>query len=486
MLILKKKKCLWLAVLSLFLLTGLFLSRPVSALSTTIRQVKTKNSAVIYFLNHKTHTKKAYLNTTAYLSYGNKLSDIKLVTATELKKWPDYVLFKTASSSAIYYIHGRQKSLIHSVSDLSKFNLRGRPILEVSPVDLNQYTLATYQEIGLEKKVVTDQPVTIKPVTPPAPSEDTSTPPIEPDQSTTYLSLTSETVVNTSTILGAGNLAANTQNNLLGIFDLQAGTADATITRIAFNLTGVYGPNLVTAVNVRDSYNLDYSSVNWRGNDHQVIVNFPQPLSLAAGESQVFKIYADLAGCPNCTNQSFHLELPNASVVSSSRPVQAVWPLRGEEYKIIDGSSIFGAVRAEEEGLALEDFMVNNGGRTIGRYQIFEDSGRETALIKRLVFSNAGTANKNDWNNFRLLQDGTVIARSSDLTSDGRIAFDISSLQISSSTPAELTITAELKDGYSTSSSFGLQLDELKAVGKTYNFELYPQINNLTETYILN
>lgn len=478
MLILNKNKYLAIFCFLLFSLGIFFLSYPAAALSQTIRQVKLKNSPIIYFLNHKTHTRKAYVNEAAYLSYGNKWSELKIISQAELNKWPETVLFKTASSSRVYYIRGQQKALVADLIDLAKFNLRGRPILEVGSVDLDQYKLVSYEEIGLKKKV---EPVIVPTSTDPVPA--TTTPPLA-----AKLVVVSEPVVGTSTALGAGAVAANTKSNLLGIFDFGPAVSDATISRLVFDLAGVYDTSIIGGLSAKDAANFEYQNANldWRSTDRQIIFNFSTPLELPAGDRKTIKIYADLLGCPSCTNQTFHLELKNQLAASSSLPLSAAWPLKGTVFKIIDGSGTFAQVRVEEESLLGQNLAVNNGGRFIGKFKIFEDSGREQALIKRLVFNNSGSANKNDWNNFRLLRDGVVVARKAELTSDGQIDFSINSLQVSSSSPAELTVSADLKSGYSTTSGFNLELNTVEASGKTYKLMLYPKINNLEETYILN
>ncbi len=477
MLILNKNKSLVIFFVWLFLVALFFFNYPALALSATVRQVKLKNSPVIYFLNHQTHTRRAYLNPTAYLSYGNKWSDIKIISLTELNKWPEVVLVRVASRPEIYYIKGRQKTLIHDLADLNKFNLRGRPILELNQIDLTQYTLASYEEIGLEKKTGDSD----------SPSDPVLPDSAEPPLATAKILVSSEALISTSTILSPETLVANTKENLLGIFNFQAVASEATISSLVFNISGVYNSSLIGGVVARDGYNIEYkANVNWHRSDEQIIINFSEPLQLAAGERRSVKIYADLVSCPSCLNQSLFVELKNSGAASSSRPLLATWPLKGETFKIIDGSNTVAALRAEEESLAGENLMINNGSRFIGKFKIFEDSGREEGIIKHLVFDNTGTAGKDDWNNFRLLRDGAVISRVAELNSDRQIDFSLSYLRVSSSSPVELVLSADLKSGYSSSSTFNLQLDSLEALGKTYNLLLYPEINNLAENYILN
>ncbi|MBU1062897.1 hypothetical protein KJ700_01855, partial [Patescibacteria group bacterium] len=58
-------------------------------LNPKIKQVKVADNSTIYYLDHKKGVKKAYVNAKAFLAYGNKWSDIKVINEKELNKWPE-------------------------------------------------------------------------------------------------------------------------------------------------------------------------------------------------------------------------------------------------------------------------------------------------------------------------------------------------------------------------------------------------------------
>ncbi|MDP2830487.1 MAG: hypothetical protein Q8O21_00280, partial [bacterium] len=85
------KKAIICALLLFLFLPLLFLSDAKAAygISSGIKQVKTTDSPTVYYFDHQRGMKKSYVSEQAYLAYGNKWSDIKIVSQSELDKWPD-------------------------------------------------------------------------------------------------------------------------------------------------------------------------------------------------------------------------------------------------------------------------------------------------------------------------------------------------------------------------------------------------------------
>lgn len=450
MLILNKKSRI---LASVFLALWFFLisaSETQAAISPKIKQAKVKNSPAVYFLNHKYHRKKVYLSAASYLGYNNKWSDVKTVSATDLAAWPEAKLIKLPNSPAVYYIKNNTRSKIQNWSDLEDFYLSGEPILEVNQNDLEQYRLISYEEIGLVKA--------------------------------------SNLLIFNDLVTSPNNntLITNTDGNLAGVFRFRAPSSTATITSLTLSVAGVYNSSILSSAFLQDESDAAYeANISLNANTRQFYVYFRQPIVLNAGEEKTIKVFLNFKTCA-CNNQSLRLEIKNASDINSSLPVSASFPIQGTTFKIISGDSILGKLRVQEQSLAGSNLTVNNGSRLIGKYKLYEDNGQEDVTLKTITFTNSGSAGKDDWEDFRLLRDGQLIARSSAVSEDGNIFFNINYLRLTHSQPLELTLVAGLKTGYRPQNTFDLQFSGTWAVGTTYNLSLQPQLNNINETFTLN
>lgn len=424
----------------------------MASAASSPNQVKTKDSPTVYFLSYRYGLKKAYINAAAYLSYGNKWSDIKTISPAELAKWPEAKLFQIAAKPEIYYIAGSRKVLIKSPSDLMRFNLVGEDILTVGEGDLAQYQNASYIDIGWEQ------------------------------------ANTNKVAVVSDPVIGENNntLVPNTNHNLLGVFRFSSPSQAATLNSVTFDLNGMYARSIVSNILARDGNNQDYdANVNWRQNDHQIIVNFRTPLDLPVSGEKIVKILADLGSCTTCSGQTMRLELASAARVNASLPASAVWPIQGTNFQLISNDKVIGHVLVQSKSLGTGGSIIG-GSRDISHFTIDETSGNEDALIKKITFINNGSANLHDWNNFRLLKNGQVVARTATVSSDGLIVFDINYLRVGKGSSSDLTVSADLIDAYNPQSTYNLQMLQMTAVGATYNLTLNPEINNISESHTLN
>jgi hypothetical protein len=464
----KYRISLILGVVVIFWLSAGVLS--AQALTQSITQVKAAGIPTVYFLSWKAQVKKTYINAAAYLSYGNKWSDIKIVSAAELRSWPEAQLFKIAGAPALYYIQDNKKVLVQSLSDLSRFHLVGEPVLTVGELDLAQYQLVDYPAIGWSSNNQASD----------ANGNSTSTP-----------SASGQIAVYNDPVSGANNnsLVPNTTDNLLGVFRFQPSAA-ATISSASFTLSGIYNSDALDSFKAEDATGADYgANVSWRSSDHQVTVNFRPALNVAAGQTATVKVLADLKTCNNCSGQTLHLDLNRAADVTATLPAVAsgaAWPLAGTTFKIVSVNNVIGQPVVQINSLATSTSGVGSGNRLISSLTIKETSGNEDVLIKQLTFNNNGSASVNDWNNFILLEDGTTVARVSALDNNGQIVFPINYLRVPAGVSVSLTVTAGLLSGYNPQATYSLQLLSLDAVGSTYNLTLSPVINNRSDIFTLN
>ncbi len=425
-------------------------SLPAQALSTKVKQVRTKDSPAVYFLYHAGHRKKSYLNADTYLSYGNKWSDVKFVSASELNSWPEVKLVKKADSPAIYYIKGNQKTLVLSWADLQDFTLDHEPIITVNQTDLNQYADASYEEIGLKK--------------------------------TGNILVFNDLVTGTN----SNTLMTGTHGNLMGIFRFRSPATTATMTVVTFDFGGLYGGPLLDSAFVLDENDALYNaSVSVSQSRHQAVVSFREPVVLAAGQEKTMKVFLDIATCA-CNNQTIRVELRQASNIEATLAATADFPLKGTEFKILTGDNILGRAKSQEESIVGGGESISTGSRLIGKYTLTEETGHEDVTVKDIIFRNSGSAGKNDWEDFRLFSNGQIVARASEVNSNHDIEFKPNYLRLRKGNPATLTVVASLKTDYNSQATVNLQLRSLWTVGKTYNASLSPQMSNIDETFPLN
>ena len=471
------KKLIILSSLFIFGLGFLLLNfKPAVAANLKPIQVKAANSPIVYFLHYGSHRKKAYVNATSYLSYNNKWSDIKTVGAPELAAWPDIKLIRTGSSPAIYYIKGNLRARLNNRDDLESFGFIGEPILNVDITDLNQYRLVGYEEIGLVAGFDNSNS---------AGSTNSNSSGTEPPASLGDLLVFSD-----SLNLIDNTLVDNTNDNLLGIFRFQATKNVATITSLTFHFGGVYNNDLLKQAIVKDANNNVYPDSDLRTNSRELIITFREPLTINPGTEKTLKVFLDLnAGDYN--NQTTQLEIDQTSdiktnltpTLGSVSDSAVSWPLKGTLFKLLSANNLIGSLTLQKESLVGVSNL--NSGVLMGKFTLTEISGKEDAVIKKIVFRNAGSAH-NDLTNFSLANNGQIIARVPSFDSDGNIAFNINYLRVSKASFTSLTVNADLTANYNKQATIDLQALDLSGLGQSYNFSLPIKITNLSEPFALN
>ncbi|MFA5163069.1 MAG: hypothetical protein WC441_00915 [Patescibacteria group bacterium] len=447
-----------------FLLTGLFLARPASALSPAIRQVKTPDNPGVYYLNHASQTKKLYLNEAAYLSYGNHWSDVKVISQEELNRWANAVLVKSEASPDIYYIRGGQKALIASSSDLLSFNLSKEPIITVSQIDLDQYILASYSDLGLVAN---------------NPNPNFSNQPVAPVLASSTLEISFDKVTNNTN----NNILAGTNSNLIGVLNLKAGANDVAIKTLKVDVTGVYENSLIDKVYITLE---DYKMVERYSHfhDRQLEVNFPDdPYLISANNTRTVRVWVNLKPCTtNCGNQSLRTEIKSAANIDSNASVSASLPLVSNYLGIISVPNLLGQAKIEEQSIASNTSGIN---MVLGKYLLSEESGQEEVYLKELVLTNQGSAGTRDLQSFRLQQGDTIISRVSTM-SDNKIVFKVNYCRISKDKPVTLMVFGQKSPDFNSGQTLNLDVSSAWLVGKNIGVSLNPVINNLNETKIIN
>lgn len=434
-------------VLALILGNFLFGLSPALALNPSVNQVKVPGSSTVYYLNFATHQRKAYINATSFLSYGNKWSSIRTISPEELAKWPEAKLFKLDGTDELYYINGATKVKMKDSQDIIDYHLENVLPLTVSSADLDQYKNAdNYNDGGLTK----DKGLSISKAF------------FNPENS--------------------GLLAAGTRDNEVMALTLSASSAGAAnVKSISFKLDGVYETNLIDQIylfNVNTNRAIDgYGSFN--NTTRQAVFNvYHNDLVINAGGSVEIKVMLDLNALSNVDNQSFKCELTSAKDVEANLEASANYPLVGPQFHFVSASSIIGNLTASEESLA------DPSTRDMARITLSETSGREDVYVKQISFINNGSAGPRDLDTFKLKRDGTVVANATAMTG-GLVIFPVSYLRIPAGGSVTLDLSANLGTEYTSGRSVNFDLQEVKALGKTYGLSLDVNLKNQTQSFNL-
>ena len=431
-----------------FSLLGMFLINvsQVKALNPEINQVKVPGEATVYYLNHATHQRKAYINEAVFIDYGNAWESVRTISPEELANWPEAQLIKTAESEDLYYIREGKKVKIKSYQDIIDYKLSDVLPLTVSAFELSQYEeQESYQETGLLKTVGLE---------------------------------ISQSLINNQQ---SGNvLVPGTLDNQVMLLHLRARSEAVSVQSIRFNSGGLYNSKLVDdiyLVNAATGERLKGHSTVY---DREISVYLNQgSLLIPAGTTVDLRVMLNLNGVINTGGQDLRLQLLGADVIAASAAAAGNFPLVSSTFYMVEANSILGRVEVTENSL-----NGNGSVRNLGFFTIAETSGQEDVYIKEMVFSNEGTAGRNDLNTFKLKKDGKIIASAKTMDRN-RLVFDVSYLRIPAGTSVQLALSANLATDYQSQSTVNLSLERLTAVGRTYEFSLSPSITNLEESFLL-
>jgi len=252
-------------------------------------QVKTINNPKVYYLDHGLKLKKAYVNESAYLMYGNKWSDIKIINQTELENWSDVNLVKTKNQSAVYYIKDSKKTKILNPRDFVNFGFDWEKVINISPQDLDTYNAVSYEEIGLHKSEINNI-----------------------ETSNQELSVSADLTDNSNHIL-----PVNTKNNLVGIFTLESKNAVA-INELVFALKGVFNSEAIERVYLVNGVNIDNKYEAIRDGRRIIFIMNNNPLVISPLSENKIKIYIDMKGYENSLNHNIKFTIEKSSDIKAS------------------------------------------------------------------------------------------------------------------------------------------------------------------------
>ena len=417
-------------------------------IDTSIKQVKTANSSAIYYLDHARGLKKTYVSAKAFLSYGNQWSDVKIISETELNKWPEVRLVKSNNNSAVYYISNAQKALITSEQQFNNSGFKWSDVVTISQTDLDEYETIDFKVAGAL------------------------------DYSNSQLSISLDSLNPKS-----GYLVTNTQDNLVAVFNLKATGQLVEIKTLVLDLKGVLNTDVIKEIYLTDESDIQYSTFAYP-NNRQAVFNFNnQPIIISAGGVKKIKVYLNLNDTSiNVANHTFQISIDQSSNMICAKTV-GVFPLTGEIFKFISGSTVLEKVVASEQTLNIKDNKAVIGAteKNIGKFNFLETSGKANVSVKELKFANLGTASASSINNFKLKnRSGEIISTTAIMTAERELIFKLNNYKIKKGDSETFTVIADILDG--ENSTINLNLASAKVGSSQGDFNLSVSITNLDES----
>lgn len=427
-------------------------TRAAYGVNPKIKQVKTTDNSAVYYLDHARRFKKAYVNSKAFLAYGNKWSDIKVISDMELNKWPEVKLVKSKDNSAVYYIANGQKALIKSERQFIDSSFKWPDIVIISQADLAEYKTIDFK-VADDTGNYSDSQLAID-IDPSSPKAD-------------YFII-------------------NTQDNLAAVFSLRALSQPVEIKKLVLDLPGVFNPDIIKEIYLANESDIEYPVFS-SPNNRQVAFNFnSQPLIISPGQARKIKVYVNFNdSSSNIINYTFRVAINQAANLTGAKAV-GDFPLAGEIFKLAAGGNFLEKAAANELSLNINNnqAIVGSTEKIIGKFNLAETSGQADIFVKELKLANQGNAAAPNLNNFKLKNKaGQIIAIAPVMTGDRELIFKLNDYKIKKAGNEIFTVLANVVSGENSTINF--YLDKAKVMSSQGNFSLPVNLANLDEIIII-
>lgn len=439
-----------LIVLSLFSLPIIKSADAAYGLNENIKQVKTANNPTVYYLDHKLGMKKAYVNTEAFLSYGNKWNDIKIISENELKKWSDIDLIKISGNARVYYIKDEKKYLIRNEQEFINYGFEWNKIITINITDLNSYALDGFiSAAGLEPKVYggVDDKLNA--------SLDAASP-------------------------QGGYVAINTKDNLVAVFNLKSEKKTIEIKSLNINYGGVFNHLAIARLHLKDENNIAIDPQSTQGNQNSYVFNFDsRPFVIYPNSNRKIKLYADFANYENCLNQTAQFSINSADDIRANAVVVGKFPIQSNIFKLINANNMLGSVKIEGGKVNSGDnAIVGSVDQLTGKITVSELLNNEDIIIQEITLRNTGSASKYDIANFKLKdRSNHIVAQTARMNDSNYIVFKLNDYKIAKKSSYTFAVYCDIMDGELR--TINLQIAGAKGKGENYGFNLNNIIANV-------
>lgn len=399
-------------------------------LDPKIKQVKTLDSSAVYYLDHKRGKKKAYANMAGFLSYGNKVKDIKIISKNELNKWPDINLVKSAKNPAVYYLKDGYKTLIKNEKEFLDLGYKWSDVVTINEVDLNSYTLTGNTNANGEISVELDAS---------SPSGKT--------------------------------IPYNSNGNVIAVYKIKSLGESAQINGLNLTLSGIFSKEALKKIYLTDENDISIGEQVWRDGKRGGFDFSPNPFYISAGAARKIKVLVDFSSCPECVNHIIITSIENSLDIKTTSPVSGSYPVKSAQVKLVDADKLIGKLRVEKNAFNNSTAVIGSTAQLIGKFTVANLSTTESVAVKKIYFKNYGSAYLGQIKNFKL-KDGSnkIVAQVNEMGSDKIIRFTLNDYLIDKKDGETFMVYCDIADG--DGKTVNLKLDNIEAVGKDYGFKL--------------
>jgi len=226
---------------------------------------------------------------------------------------------------------------------------------------------------------------------------------------------TTPTVTGTATVSlsaktpAGGNLADGTAYNTMMVLNVTAGSdADVKLEGLTITRTGLISNANVVGVSVWDSKNVRYGEVMTSFNSSdEVTIGFSSiPLVVAKGTTE--EVYVKFNLGTSASGGTVGAKITKVDNIDASATVSGTFPIKGNEFSVVDGSSSLSSVKAEFQAVSGASASTGTANvevgetKAIGKFKFTETTGYNDVQIEKITFYVEGTLDDDDLKDFEL------------------------------------------------------------------------------------
>lgn len=209
-------------------------------------------------------------------------------------------------------------------------------------------------------------------------------------------------------------LADGTANNVVLRANLSAGSAPVSVTGIKFTKTGYTANTNITGVAVYVNGTRHGNVISTLGADGVAVTTFSsKPVTVPAYSSAVVELRINISTSANSGTIGFNVNSA-ADITSNASSVSGTFPVVGNVFTTVDGSSSLAAVTLDVQAVNASGVTYNVNSvdsQRVTKFRVVETTSNEKINVHSLILWNNGTAADGDLKDIQLRdQTGVVLA----------------------------------------------------------------------------
>lgn len=417
---------------------------------------KSPDSSKVYYINESINKKKFIPNEIIFLAYGNKWEDIITISKKDLDSYSDINVIKSSSDPKIYELKDGVKNAILNPEEFTTKGYKWNEIVLVKDIELDYYPTkmavngedvivagVEYDENEYEDEDFKDEIFT----------------------DNRYLSI--QTIkTGKEVVVPSGSIPAMIQ------LKLTAGI-EQPVNIKALKITRAKGISSIETIIITDSEgNLLGEGI--MPSKNYVNIRLKPEIYIAPNNSQIINIKATVRHEDYISHEKLFVE--SAKDIQTDGYVQGVFPIAGDNFKVIPGDSLIGKLEAGTVVVSdgLRGVHIGETDYLVTKFVFSETTGNEDVHLKRLKITNVGSGFAKMANVDLVDQNNKVIATVKNPTSSS-IVFDMETAPfvIPKGLSRTLGVKVDIIDGARGNIKFEIQKEnDILATGKKYLFDL--------------